>query len=162
MSPHLNTTSILPSPSSILATGLPLNVFTFSSFDCGQTGLFLFHQKKVEFLAFLRLRRNSRLLPQDLGNVEPGHAQIRVISDVGKRATVAAAIQSSPTEGDLWRNWEFCDTGRGDVKYVPLWSKREGRYPWGSFHSLVSAGGYEQRSVYASHMRHLQRRARRS
>ena len=33
MSPHLNTAS-LPSPSSVPATALPLNVFTLSSFDC--------------------------------------------------------------------------------------------------------------------------------
>lgn len=41
-SPHLNTTSLLPSPLSIPATGLPLNVFTLSSFDWSQTALFYF------------------------------------------------------------------------------------------------------------------------
>lgn len=41
MSPHLNR-FLFPSPLSIPATGLPLNVFTFSSFDCGGIALFYF------------------------------------------------------------------------------------------------------------------------
>lgn len=42
MSPLLNTAFLLPSPLSIPATRLPLNVFTFSSFHCSQAALFYF------------------------------------------------------------------------------------------------------------------------